>query len=121
MLLIEFMVLCCAVLCCQANSMSGTFQSCKLQCDQDEGVHQQFAPSSSRKLLRGKSGPQGVRGEKGQQGSKGESGESCDVAEIEALKSVVSSLQKNEKRMEKDLLELTSKFEPGENGYSPNY
>ena len=102
MLLIEFMVFCCAVLCSQANSMSGNFQSCKLQCDQDEGVHQEFAPSSF--VL------QGVRGEKGHQGSKGESGESCDVAEFEAMKSVVSNLQKNEKRIEKDLVELTNTF-----------
>lgn len=63
-----------------SNSMSGTFQTCSLECSNAPGVGNHPTPTSDKNfrsaaLLRGKSGPQGEKGKVGRPGAKGARGE----------------------------------------------
>jgi len=87
-----------------ANSMSGTFQSCTLQCD---GANHQFAPVRQAKVTRGKQGP---RGESGIPGPKGEAGQSCDVESFNKLKKEVEDLGNEKNNLEKKLDDYIFQF-----------
>ena len=97
-----------------ANSMSGTFESCTLQCSQDRGYVPPNMPDQSRRSFRGKQGPKGEPGKTGKQGAagikgasgadgalgeiggkgeRGETGEMCDKREFEALRLKVNKLE----------------------------
>ena len=94
--------------------MSGTFESCTLQCSQDRGYVPPNMPDQSRRSFRGKQGPKGEPGKTGKQGAagikgasgadgalgeiggkgeRGETGEMCDKREFEALRLKVNKLE----------------------------
>ena len=124
---VELMSLCCALLMfvrsCGANTVSGTFQTCQLECRQDRsggendshhGRQQHERPPGT---VRGKAGPQGARGQRGAPGPKGAEGRSCDAGEIDGLRESVIALQNlsgqleaDKKRLEQDVQVLTDKL-----------
>jgi len=113
----KLMVLCYAVLYSRAdaNTVSGTFQTCSLECSQDhQGRQRQEQQQLSSRVTRGKQGPKGTRGQQGVAGPKGDEGRSCDTGEFERLKETVKDLQgvfqnltTDKERLEHDVQVLT--------------
>jgi len=100
-------LICFAIVSARANSMSGTFQSCSLQCSES---NDQFAPTRPGKILRGKQGPRGDTGIKGNVGPKGDAGQSFDVKEFRDLQEKVTKLEEDKLKLEKKLEDQISQY-----------
>ena len=92
-----------------ANSMSGTFQSCSLQCDESGGTPR-FNPKVPGGLLRGKQGPRGLTGAKGDTGAKGEAGQACDLEAVKVLQDEVADLGEAKIKLEGQIDDQSLQF-----------